>query len=58
MATAGAAGPDHVDITCMSIANIHYHMGQLGVLTDGYITRTPESEFPGGGGGDDDTTTP
>lgn len=46
-----AAGPDHVDITWMSIANIHYQMGALGVLTDGYITRIPESEFHGGGGG-------
>jgi len=48
---ADAAGPDHVDITWMSIANIHYQMGALGVLTDGYITRLPESEFHGGGGG-------
>src|SRR5258708_37668594 len=47
-----AAGPDHVDITWMSIANIHYQMGSFGVLTDGYITRIPESEFHGGGGGD------
>ena len=46
-----AAGPDHVDITWMSIANIHYQMGSFGVLTDGYITRIPESEFHGGGGG-------
>ena len=48
---SGAAGPDHVDITWMSIANIHYQMGSFGVLTDGYITRIPESEFHGGGGG-------
>src|SRR5258708_20893844 len=46
-----AAGPDHVDITWMSIANIHYQMESFGVLTDGYITRIPESEFHGGGGG-------
>jgi hypothetical protein len=46
-----AAGPDHVDITWMSIANIHYDMGPLQVLTDGYITRIPEQEFHGGGGG-------
>src|SRR6185369_17230273 len=44
-----AAGPDHVDITWMSIANIHYQMGSFGVLTDGYITRIPESQFHGGG---------
>src|SRR5258706_10629334 len=48
---AHAAGPDHVDITWMSIANIHYQMGSFGVLTDGYITRIPEREFHGGGGG-------
>ena len=46
-----AAGPDHVDITWMSIANMHYQIGALGVLTDGYITRIPESQFHGGGGG-------
>lgn len=46
-----AAGPDHVDITWMSIANIHYDLGPLQVLTDGYITRIPEREFHGGGGG-------
>jgi hypothetical protein len=48
---AFAAGPDHVDITWMSIANMHYQIGALGVLTDGYITRIPESQFHGGGGG-------
>ncbi|HVY06831.1 MAG TPA: hypothetical protein VHB46_12715 [Burkholderiales bacterium] len=48
---AAAAGPDHVDITWMSIANIHYQIGPLGVLTDGYITRIPENQFHGGGGG-------
>src|SRR4051812_50164647 len=48
---ARAAGPDHVDITWMSIANIHYQMGPVGILTDGYITRIPEKEFHGGGGG-------
>jgi len=51
MQAGAAAGPDHVDITWMSIANIHYQMGSLGVLTDGYISRIPESEFHGGGGG-------
>jgi hypothetical protein len=48
---ARAAGPDHVDITWMSIANIHYQMGSVGILTDGYISRIPEKEFHGGGGG-------
>lgn len=51
IASAMAAGPDHVDITWMSITNMHYQMGALGVLTDGYITRIPEEQFHGGGGG-------
>jgi hypothetical protein len=57
-APAMAAGPDHVDITWMSIANVHYDFGNLGVLTDGYITRIPEKEFHGGGGGYAYTRTP
>lgn len=44
-------GPDHVDITWMSISNMFYEIGTLGVITDGYITRIPQSEFYGGGGG-------
>jgi hypothetical protein len=51
MATASAAGPSSVDITWMSIANVYYEIGSLGVLTDGYITRIPLSNFYGGGGG-------
>jgi hypothetical protein len=46
-----AAPPSHVEITWMSIANIHYQIGSLGVITDGYITRIPQSDFHGGGGG-------
>ena len=46
-----AAGSAHVDITWMSIANIHYELGPLRILTDGYISRIPEREFHGGGGG-------
>jgi len=45
------AGSDHVDITWMSISNMFYEIGTLGVVTDGYITRIPQSEFYGGGGG-------
>jgi len=44
-------GPDHVDITWMSISNMYYEIGPLGIVTDGYITRIPQSEFYGGGGG-------
>jgi L-ascorbate metabolism protein UlaG (beta-lactamase superfamily) len=46
-----AAGPAYVDITWMSIANIYYRTETLGIVTDGYITRIPQSEFSGGGGG-------
>ena len=46
-----AAGPPFVDITWMSISNVYYELGSLRVLTDGYITRLPQSAFSGGGGG-------
>ena len=46
-----AAGPAFVDITWMSISNMYYEIGSLNVITDGYITRLPQSEFHGGGGG-------
>jgi L-ascorbate metabolism protein UlaG (beta-lactamase superfamily) len=45
------AGPAYVDITWMSIANVFYQTGTFGIVTDGYITRIPQSEFSGGGGG-------
>src|SRR5262245_52608868 len=46
-----AAGPAFVDITWMSISNVYYELGSLRILTDGYITRLPQSAFFGGGGG-------
>ena len=46
-----AAPPAYVDITWMSISNIYYELGPLNIVTDGYITRIPESAFFGGGGG-------
>lgn len=46
-----AAPPAFVDITWMSISNMYYEIGVLGVVTDGYITRLPQSAFFGGGGG-------
>ena len=49
--TSRAIGPDHVDLTWMSISNIYYELGSLRILTDGYITRLPQSAFYGGGGG-------
>lgn len=42
---------DHVDITWMSIANLHLDFGRTRVLADGYITRLPGDLFYGGGGG-------
>ena len=46
-----APGPAYVDMTWMSIANIYYEIGSLKILTDGYISRVPQSEFYGGGSG-------
>ena len=48
---AESKGPAFVDITWMSISNMYYELGTLGVVTDGYITRIPQREFFGGGGG-------
>lgn len=45
------AGPAQVDITWMTVSNIYYEIGPLKVLTDGYLTRIPQSNFYGGGGG-------
>ena len=50
-AMPGQAGPGHVDMTWMSISNIFFEIGSLGLVTDGYITRIPQSDFYGGGGG-------
>jgi hypothetical protein len=46
------AAPDHVDITWMSIANMHFGVGERQIVADGYITRLPEELFFGGGGVD------
>jgi hypothetical protein len=46
-----AAPPGFVDMTWMSISNMYYEIGSLGIVTDGYITRLPQSDFFGGGGG-------
>ncbi len=45
------AGPDHVDMTWLSIANMYFELGDRGILADGYITRLPQNIFSGGGGG-------
>lgn len=46
-----ARAADHVDITWMSITNLHLDFGGRGVVIDGYISRLPEDLFFGGGGG-------
>jgi hypothetical protein len=46
-----ATRPSYVDITWMSIANMYYEIGNVGILTDGYFTRIPQDAFYGGGGG-------
>jgi hypothetical protein len=51
LARLSAAGPSFVDITWFSISNMYYEIGPLKVITDGYITRIPQSAFFGGGGG-------
>ena len=45
------SGPSFVDITWMSMANLHYQVGSTGVITDGYITRIPQTAFFGGPSG-------
>jgi len=44
-------GPSFVDITWMSLANLHYQIGATGVVTDGYVTRIPQAAFYGGPSG-------
>jgi L-ascorbate metabolism protein UlaG (beta-lactamase superfamily) len=44
-------GPDHVDITWFSIANLYFEVGDRRILADGYVTRLPQNIFSGGGGG-------
>ena len=43
----GVTGPDHVDITWMSVTNMFYEIGAFGVVTDGYISRVPRDIFYG-----------
>ena len=46
-----SAAPDHVDLTWMSITNMYFELGTLGVVVDGYISRVPQNIFYGTGGG-------
>src|SRR5688572_4600277 len=51
-AASGAhAAPDHVDITWMSIANMHFAIGDQRIVADGYITRLPQDLFYSGATG-------
>ena len=50
-ALAAQSGPPHVDISWMSMANLHYQIGDVGIVTDGYISRIPEDAFFGGPSG-------
>jgi L-ascorbate metabolism protein UlaG (beta-lactamase superfamily) len=45
------AAPDHVDITWMSITNMHFDLGSQKILADGYITRLPQEIFFSGASG-------
>jgi hypothetical protein len=36
-----------VDITWLSVTNVYLRVGPLGILTDGYVTRIPQSAFVG-----------
>ena len=58
MEPAQVEGPSFVDITWMSMANVHYQIGDAGVVTDGYFTRIPVADFHGGGGGLEQTVRP
>ena len=51
IATVRTAGPSHVDLTWMSIANVYFELGSLRILADGYFTRLPQRAFFGSGGG-------
>jgi hypothetical protein len=57
-AGAAAAAPDHVDITWMSITNMHFDLGARQVLADGYITRLPREVFYSGQSGYGKTSRP
>lgn len=48
---AEVKGPDHVDITWFSIANMYFEVGDRRIVADGYVTRLPQEIFSGGGGG-------
>ena len=42
-----ASPESSVDITWLSVTNVYLRVGPLGILTDGYVTRIPQSAFVG-----------
>jgi L-ascorbate metabolism protein UlaG (beta-lactamase superfamily) len=52
------AGPQHIDLTWMTVTNVYAELGPLNVLIDGYVTRIAQSNFFGGGGGLQSTHSP
>jgi L-ascorbate metabolism protein UlaG (beta-lactamase superfamily) len=52
------AGPQHIDVTWMTVTNVYAELGSLNVLIDGYVTRIAQSNFFGGGGGLENTHSP
>lgn len=45
VAPRAATPPPSVDVQWLSITNVYLRVGSLGILTDGYVTRLPESAF-------------
>jgi L-ascorbate metabolism protein UlaG (beta-lactamase superfamily) len=39
------APASHVDLSWLSITNVYFQIGAVNVLTDGYVTRLPQSAF-------------
>lgn len=54
----GANGPRSVDITWMSVTNMLYEFNSTGILTDGYVSRPPQSLFSVGADGARSTNAP
>jgi L-ascorbate metabolism protein UlaG (beta-lactamase superfamily) len=45
-----SSGPE-IDLTWFSVTNLHFRVGALGIVTDGYVTRLPKTAFSGGAAG-------
>jgi pimeloyl-ACP methyl ester carboxylesterase len=56
--TRSATGPASVDITWMSISNMLYEFNSTGILTDGFVSRVPETLFSTGADGVRKSTAP